>query len=132
MISKREALSALEVLVRLTTGWNEDAALSYAAKLAEFCSSSKALHAATVRISETWKRNDRPTIAVILDQYRTEKQRLDVLEGPPGLPSANRTIPFREGLKVARASYEAECERRGVEPNDQVFMGLTRAIGRQS
>lgn len=48
---------------------------------------------------------------------------IDVLRDP------DRVCALDEGLAIAWIAYEAECKRRGREPNRQMFAGWAKRVG---
>jgi hypothetical protein len=62
---------AMAYLTAMTTGWNEDVVLAYAAEL-DRLADNDALRDAVQGIARTWDKSHRPALAVVLEAYHHE------------------------------------------------------------
>lgn len=124
-----EAQQLLGVLVGATTGWTNAADETFVSYTNAIAGLDLDVATFTVdRIVRTWDEPRRPPIATILAAYRSEMRRLELerptLEAAVGLP-----VSVGEGRRIAARAYQAECQRRGREPNERVMDRMLGLIG---
>lgn len=120
-----EAVQILGLLVGVTTGWNDEAVVAYAAEIRQQ-SDPAAMLVAVQHIARTWTEARRPPLGTILEQYRTELSRR---QPAPVREIGGRRVSPAEGIEIARRAYEDECRLLGKAPRFDLFDRIAGTIG---
>lgn len=118
-MNTQEAMEAVSRLVVLTNGWDD-------AIVNEYCdgfmcySDPAALNEAITAVLQSMQDTFRPAPGVIDDAYKAALRRR--LNSTPALPRVREeTIPWRDGIEIARRAYHAERHLMGLPIHDEFF-----------
>jgi len=114
-----DAIGAMEFLTAMTTGWSDDAAAAYAVELSNLAD-PEALYRAVHQVAATWTDAWRPSLAVVLEAYKVEREAQRRHE-EGGRIDRGPFVPLDRGLAIAWETYVHDCNARGVEPSRALF-----------
>lgn len=103
-------------------GWTDESIELYMSEL-EAWDDVAAAQAAVTYLVRSWTDTWRPSLGVITEYYRMERDRNTRQREETAQPAVTERIPtFAEGVEIARQAYHQQCYLRGRTPDEDFFL----------